>query len=209
MSYLVLVRHGTSEWNAKGLWTGWTDISLVEKGHEEARRTAEQLKDIRFDFAYTSALIRAQQTLSDVLDVIQQNPPIIKDKALNEKNYGIYTGKNKWDVQKEAGEEVFQKVRRSWDYVIPEGESLKMVYERTVDYYKSEIEPKLKEGKNVLIASHSNTLRALVKYLEDLSDTQVETLEVGLGEAYVYDIDSEGKVVSKEIRGENPDKGKV
>src|SRR5687768_14008251 len=125
MAYLVLVRHGTSEWNAKGLWTGWTDIGLAEAGREEARKTAESLKDIHFDYAYTSDLSRAKQTLDEVLTIIGQNPPITADSALKEKNYGIYTGKNKWDIQKEAGDETFLKIRRSWDYVIPEGESLK------------------------------------------------------------------------------------
>lgn len=209
MAYLVLVRHGTSEWNAKGLWTGWTDIGLDEKGFEEARKTAEELADIHFDYAYTSDLIRAQQTLDEVLKVIKQSPPIVRDPALKEKNYGIYTGKNKWEIQKEVGEDEFKEIRRSWDYVIPEGESLQMVYERTVAYYQTEIEPKLKEGKNVLIASHSNTLRALVKYLENIPDSEIGALEIGLGEAYVYQIDDQGKVTSKEIRGENENKGKV
>ena len=209
MSYLVLVRHGKSEWNEKGLWTGWTDIPLAKSGYLEADKTAEELKDIKFDYTYTSALSRAQQTLNEILKVLGQNPPVAQDKALNEKNYGDYTEKNKWQVKEEVGDEEFQKIRRSWDYVIPNGESLKMVYDRAVPYYKTEIEPKLKAGENVLVSAHNNSLRAIVKYLENVPDSEVSSLEIGTGEAYVYEIDSEGKVVSKEIRGENPDKLKV
>src|SRR3989344_7747732 len=116
MAYLVLVRHGKSEWNEKGLWTGWRDIPLAPAGKEEAEKTGEQLKDIHFDYAYTSALVRANQTLDEILKVIGQNPPVVADQALNERNYGDYTEKNKWDIQKEVGEEEFQKIRRSWDY---------------------------------------------------------------------------------------------
>jgi 2,3-bisphosphoglycerate-dependent phosphoglycerate mutase len=209
MAYLVLVRHGKSEWNEKGLWTGWRDIPLAPKGFDEAKITGEQLKDITFDFAYTSALIRAKQTLDEILKVIEQTPPIAANEALNERDYGDYTEKNKWDIQKEVGEEMFQKIRRSWDIQPPNGESLKMVSERVMPYYASEIEPKLKEGKNILIAAHGNSLRALVKYLENISDADIENLEIGTGEAYIYQIDENGKVMNKEIRGKNPDAGKV
>lgn len=209
MATLVLVRHGKSEWNEKGLWTGWRDIPLAPIGHEEAKRTGEALKGLRFDFAYTSALTRAQQTLDDILAVLNQTPPVTKDKALSERDYGDYTEKNKWDIQKEVGEEEFQKIRRSWDYPPPNGESLKMVYERVLPYYTSEIEPKLKEGKNVIIAAHGNSLRALVKNIENISDDDIANLEIGTGEAYIYQIDENGKVVSKEIRGENTNKGTV
>ena len=155
MATLVLVRHGKSEWNEKGLWTGWRDIPLAPKGIEEAKATGESLKDLHFDYAYTSALIRAQQTLDEILKVIGQTPPITKDKALNERDYGDYTEKNKWDIQKEVGEEEFQKIRRSWDYPPPNGESLKMVYERVLPYFQTEILPKLKEGKNIIRAAIS------------------------------------------------------
>lgn len=209
MATLVLVRHGKSEWNEKGLWTGWRDIPLAPKGFEEAKITGEQLKDISFDYAYTSALIRAQQTLDEILKVVGQTPPIVKNQALNERDYGDYTEKNKWDIAKALGEEEFQKIRRSWDYPPPNGESLKKVYERVLPYYLSEIEPKLKEGGNIIIAAHGNSLRALVKHLENISDEEIANLEIGTGEAYVYHIDENGKVGSKEIRGENISKGKV
>lgn len=209
MATLVLVRHGKSEWNEKGLWTGWRNIALAPRGFEEAKITGEQLKDIHFDLAFSSALVRAQQTLEEILKTINQTPPITNNEALNERDYGDYTEKNKWDIQKEVGEEEFQRIRRSWDYPPPHGESLKMVYERVLPYYISEIEPKLKEGKNIIIAAHGNSLRALVKFLENISDDSIATLEIGTGEAYVYEIDTSGKVISKEIRGLNENKGKV
>src|SRR5215467_2804319 len=104
MSYLVLVRHGESEWNAKGLWTGWTDVDLSEEGREEARTAGKTLTDLHFDFAYTSALKRAQQTWDEIQSVINQHPPTTADQALNERNYGDLTGKNKWEVKKEVGD---------------------------------------------------------------------------------------------------------
>lgn len=209
MSYLVLIRHGKSEWNEKGLWTGWRDIPLAQAGYDEAKQTGETLKNIKFDYAYTSALIRAQQTLDEILKVTNQTPVVAKDKALNERDYGDYTGKNKWDLQKELGMDEFQKIRRSWDYPPPNGESLKMVYARTVPYFETEILPKIKEGKNIIIAAHGNSLRALVKHLENISDNDIANLEIGTGEAYVYMLDETGKVVNKEIRGANENKGHV
>lgn len=209
MSYLVLVRHGKSEWNEKGLWTGWTDIPLVESGILEAKRTGEELQDIKFDYAYSSALIRAKQTLEEIFKVTGQSLPIIESKALNERNYGDYTGKNKWEVKKEIGEEEFKELRRGWNYPIPNGESLKEVFEREIPYFQDEIEPKLKNGKNVIIASSGNALRAIVKYLEDISEEKIAGLEIGTGEAFVYEVDESGRVVNKEIRGKNESRGKV
>lgn len=210
MSILVLVRHGTSEYNAKGMWTGWDNPPLNEDGILEAKRAGAALKDIYFDLGYTSALIRAQQTL----DLIKQNSdqetlPVVSDQRLNERNYGIYTRKNKWEVKEDVGEEEFQKIRRGWDYPIPEGESLQQVYEREIPYFEEEIEPRLKEGKNIIIASSGNALRAIVKYLENIPDDKIADVEFGLGEAWVYNIDENGKVVSKEIKATNLQKGKI
>ena len=202
MAYLVLVRHGETEWNAKGLWTGWTDIPLSAKGHEEARLAGEALKDIQFDLAYTSALKRAKETLIDIQKVTGQiDLPTTEDKALNERNYGDFTGKNKWEVKEQVGDEEFQRLRRSWDHPPPNGESLKMVYERVLPYYESEILPKLKEGKNIIVAAHGNSLRALIKHLDNVSDEDIPKLELATGGIYVYQVDSEGKVTAKEIRG--------
>ena len=203
MAYLVLVRHGESEWNAKGLWTGWTDVNLSENGREEAKKAGEALHDIHFDYAYTSALKRAQQTLQEIQTILGTNLVPTPDKALNERSYGDFTGKNKWEVKEQVGEEEFQKIRRSWDYPPANGESLKMVYERVLPYYEAEIEPKLKEGKNVIIAAHGNSLRALIKHLENISDEEIPTLELATGGLYVYQLDDQGKVTSKEVRGSN------
>lgn len=200
MAKLVLVRHGESEWNAKGLWTGWTDVNLSENGVQEAQKAGEKLKDIHFDIAYTSGLKRAQQTLDEIKKATNQNLPTTANKALDERDYGDMTGKNKWEIKEQVGEEEFMKLRRSWDYPPPNGESLKMVYERVLPYYQSEIEPKLKEGKNVIIAAHGNSLRALIKFLENISDEEIPSLELATGGIYVYDIDAAGKVTNKEIR---------
>lgn len=209
MAKLVLVRHGQSLWNEKGLWQGWTDIDLTEKGIEQAREAGKQLKDIHFDYAYSSPLIRASKTLDEILKVLGQSElPVTKDQAMTEKHYGVFTGKNKWQVKEEVGEEEFQRIRRSWDYQTPEGESMKQVYERLIPYYEKVILPKLKEGKNVIIASHGNTLRTLVKYLDNLSEDEIAKFEFGIGEGYVYEIDKNGKVVSKDIRNKNPLAGK-
>lgn len=201
MAYLVLVRHGESEWNAKGLWTGWTDIALSEKGRVEAQSAGEKLKDIHFDIAYVSVLKRAQQTWDEIKKIIgQENLQTIADKSLNERDYGDLTGKNKWEIKKEVGDEEFMRLRRSWDYPPPNGESLKMVYERVLPYYEKEILPKLKEGKNVIVSAHGNSLRALIKHLDNISDADIPNLEMATGGVYVYQMDPTGKVTDKQIR---------
>lgn len=209
MSYLVLVRHGLSEYNKLGIWAGWDNPPLAPEGFEEAKKTGEQLKDFTFDYAYTSALLRARQTLDEILKVIGQSPAIIENLALNERNYGDFTAKNKWEVKEQLGEKEFLNLRRAWDYPIPNGESLKQVYERTIPYIQSEIEPHIKDGKNVIITSSGNALRSIVKYLENIPDNAIASLEIGTGEAYIYSLDNNCKIVSKEIRGINENKGKV
>jgi 2,3-bisphosphoglycerate-dependent phosphoglycerate mutase len=210
MAYLVLVRHGTSQWNAQGLWTGWTDIDLAEKGVEDAKEAGEAVKDMHFDVAFTSNLIRSQHTLDEILKVIGQTDiPIFKNHALDEKSYGDMTGKNKWEVKEKYGEEQWIKWRRAWNEPIPNGETLKMVYERVVPYYKETILPHLEKGENVIVAAHGNSLRALVKYLENTSDDKIEKLEFGLGEVYVYQIDENGNIINKEIRAAKEEKGKI
>ena len=199
MAYLILVRRGESEWNEKGLWTGLADIGLTEKGKEEARLAGEKLKVLPVDFAFTSQLIRAKQTLDEVKNVLGIDVPTFEDKALNERDYGIYTGKNKWEIQKEVGEEQFQKIRRGWDVPIQNGESLKDVYNRVIPYYQSEILPKLKDGKNILIVAHGNSLRALTKYLENISDKNISKLEIEIGEVNVFEIDNNENIITKKI----------
>ncbi len=197
MANLVLVRHGESLWNKKGLWTGLTDIGLSEKGEEEARTVGQKLKGFPIDLAYTSVLLRAKQTLDEIKSILNLDLPTFESAALNERDYGIFTGKNKWEIQKIVGKEKFQSIRRGWDSPIPEGETLKDVYNRVISYYKSEILPKLKKGKNILIVAHGNSLRALVKYLDNLSDNEVEKLEIATGEIYIFDIGKNGNIISK------------
>jgi 2,3-bisphosphoglycerate-dependent phosphoglycerate mutase len=205
MAYLILIRHGQSAWNAEGLWTGLTDISLNDEGRQEARHAAESIRGIHLDIGFTSALKRAHETMDEILEVLgQKDVPVIKHPALNERDYGALTGKNKWQVRDEHGEEQWLKWRRSWDYPVPEGETLKDVYQRVVPYYERAILPELKAGKNVIVTAHGNSLRALVKHLENISDESIPSLEIGTAEVYLYQVDSQGKIVSKEIRAANP-----
>lgn len=205
MAYLILIRHGQSEWNEKGLWTGFTDISLNEKGKEEAKQAALAIKDIKINVAFTSLLKRARETLDIIFDSLKITYiPIYKDFALNERDYGKLTGKNKWEIKKIYGDEQFQNIRRGWDYPIPEGETLKDVYNRIVPYYQKKILPQLKNGKNCLIVAHGNSLRALVKYLEKIDDDKIANLEIGTGDVYVYSIDKESNIIAKEIKSTNP-----
>ena len=210
MAKLILVRHGKSEWNKLGLWTGRTDVGLIEEGLADARRAGESIKDIRIDTVYVSTLKRTHETWKEIQTVIGKPKlvPKVAD-ALNERSYGIHTGKNKWDVKKEVGDEMFQKIRRSWDYPIPEGETMKDVHDRAAPYYEKHILPELRAAKNVLIVGHGNTLRALVKYLETMPDDGVSDLEFGLGEVYVYDVDAAGAIVGKSVQASNPERGKV
>ncbi|HSW48181.1 MAG TPA: 2,3-bisphosphoglycerate-dependent phosphoglycerate mutase [Candidatus Saccharimonadales bacterium] len=206
-SYLVLIRHGRSEYNEKGLWAGWDEPPLTDNGKEDVRIAAEALRDIHFDLAYTSHLIRHQQTIAVIKKTLKRKDlPVIINDALLERNYGDFTAKNKWDVEKQIGKDEFMKIRRSFDYPVPNGESLKQVYERVIPCYKNTLLPQLKSGKNIVIASSGNALRALVKYLENISDTDISKLEIATGEVYVYKIDEDGTVVGKEIRNQHENK---
>ena len=210
MAQLILVRHGISEWNKKGWWTGWKDPDLAKEGYEEAKKAGQKLRDIGIDKAYTADLKRTIQTLEEIKKVLRiQDIPTVVDWHLRERNYGDLAGKNKWDLKKQYGEEQFMKWRRGWDEPIPNGETLKDVYERLIPYYKKIIVPDLLSGKNVIISASGNSLRALVKYIENISENDISKLEIGLGEVYVYKIDKEGKVVSKDIRAVNPKRGKI
>lgn len=149
--------------------------------------------DIHVDIAYCSQQIRTRETLEGMLDAAQQfEVDIVTDKALNERDYGEYTGKNKWEMKDLLGEEAFNALRRGWDVPIPGGETLKMVYERVVPFYTKTVMPLLQEGKNVLIVAHGNSIRALIKYLESISDEDVSSLEMIFGQIIIYDITPEG-----------------
>ena len=198
---LVLIRHGESEWNAKNIWTGLTDIGLTPKGEDEARACAGKLTDIQFNSAFTSNLKRANETLRIVLETPgQTGVTVTRNAALNERDYGIYTGKNKLEIHASLGDREFLKLRRGWDYPIPSGESLKQVYGRVIPYYMEHIAPLLREEKHVLVVAHGNSLRALIKYLDHVSDEQICNVELATGELVLYHIDSAGAVVSRESR---------
>jgi len=170
MAKLVIVRHGQSLWNKENRFTGWVDIDLSAKGREEAIEAGKKLKNLHFDTAFTSDLKRAQNTLTLILKEIgQENIPVFRDKALNERHYGDLQGMNKDAARERFGPEQVHIWRRSYDVAPPNGESLKDTEERVVPYYQSEIEPLLREGKNVLVVAHGNSLRSLIKYLEHLS----------------------------------------
>ena len=201
MAYLVFVRHGQSEWNELGLWTGQRDVELTGQGREDARRAADALRDLTLHKAYTSKLKRAQHTLREILDELKQiEIETIQHEALNERDYGEYTAKNKWDIKETIGEEEFTKLRRNWDHPVPGGETLKDVHARALPYYEEHILADLKAGHNVIVAAHGNTLRALMKHLEEVADDKVHELEIGTAGVIVYEINEDGKMTGKTIR---------
>jgi 2,3-bisphosphoglycerate-dependent phosphoglycerate mutase len=201
MAYLVLVRHGQSEWNSLGLWTGQEDVALTNQGVAEARKAAEYLEEIELHKAYTSKLKRAQHTLKEVLDCLHQAElHTVEHPALNERHYGDYQAKNKWEIKDAIGDETFNLLRRSWDHPVPNGETLQDVHDRVIPYFKRHILADLKAGKNVIVSAHGNSLRALMKELDEVADNKVHELEIGTGEVHVYEINEDGKVLSKEIR---------
>lgn len=205
MAYLVLVRHGLSEYNKKGLWAGWHDPLLAPEGEKDAEIAGGVIKDIHLDYAYTSPFIRHKKTLEIMLKVLNRNDlKIVSADELKERNYGDFNGKNKWEIKKQLGEEEFLKLRRGWNYPVPNGETLKQVYERVVPYYEKIILPELKDDKNVIVSSSGNSLRSLIKYLENVSDEDIANTEIAPGEVYIYSIDKDGKVVNKEIRNHKP-----
>ena len=198
---LVLVRHGQSEWNLKNLFTGWRDPGLTEKGVEEARQAGKSLKakGLSFDLAFTSDLSRAQDTLTLILEEIDQTGlETIKDKALNERDYGDLTGLNKDDARKKWGDEQVHIWRRSFDIPPPGGESLKDTADRVLPYFRSEILPRVLAGEKVLIAAHGNSLRALIMMLDGLSGEQILQRELGTGIPIIYRLDDDGRVLSSE-----------
>jgi 2,3-bisphosphoglycerate-dependent phosphoglycerate mutase len=207
MAYLVLVRHGQSEWNLLGQWTGLTDVSLTDDGREEARRAARTLEDIDLHRAYTSKLKRAKHTLDEIVNHLDRKDlDRTEHEELNERDYGDLTGKNKWQVKEEHGEEKFTLWRRSWDHPVPGGETLKDVSERVLPFYEKHILEDLKNGKNVIVAAHGNSLRALIKYLDEVADDEAHRVEIMTGEVLVYEIDGSGKLLKKEIRVTNDKK---
>ncbi len=198
MSYLIVLRHGQSQWNLENRFTGWVDIDLSEQGVKEAQEAGKKLNGYKFDKAYTSALVRAQRTLDIILDIIgQKDIPVEKDKALNERMYGDLQGLNKDELRAKFGAEQVQIWRRSYDVAPPNGESLKDTAARVIPYWESKIVPDLKAGKNILISAHGNSLRALVMYLEKISEQDIVKTEIPTGHPKFYLLDKDLNILGK------------
>ena len=217
-----MLRHGQSEWNASNQFTGWVDVALTEKGRAEAKRGGELLKekDILPDVLYTSLLRRAIQTANIALDEADRLwIPVTRDWRLNERHYGALQGLNKADTKEKYGDEKFMTWRRSYgtpppelddnsEYSqahdpryanldqVPRTECLKDVVARFIPYFKEEILPQALAGKNVLIAAHGNSLRALVKYLDNISDEDIAGLNIPTGIPLVYELNEDGTVAN-------------
>lgn len=223
MKKLVLIRHGESEWNKENRFTGWTDVELSDKGRDEAAQAGKLLKNqgYHFDKAYTSVLKRANHTLDSVLQEMgQEQIPVSRSWKLNERHYGALQGLNKAETAKKYGDEQVHIWRRSWDVrpplldeddkrnpvkdplyadvpsdQLPLGESLKDTVQRVIPYFEEEIVPEIQNGKNVLIAAHGNSLRALVKFLDNISDEDIADLNIPTGVPLVYELDDKMKPV--------------
>lgn len=221
MSYLILIRHGQSRWNSENKFTGWVDVPLSEKGVKEAISASKKLQGLTIDVAFTSRLVRAQETL--LLILAKQNYtgiflhggkqtnkwslhpgrlskceiPIYSSTALNERYYGDLQGRDKAKTRKKYGAKKVHLWRRSYSTRPPGGESLKDTYNRAVPYFKKEILPELKKGKNVLVSAHGNSLRSIIKYLDNISIDDIPNLEIPTGKAIVYQY-SRGKLIRKD-----------
>lgn len=196
---LVVVRHGQSEWNLLGKWTGTTDVHITNEGIEKSAEIGKKLTDIPFDYAYISQQIRTKETIEAVMNGsgqldLRYEPTL----ALNERDYGIYTGMDKEQIRSIVGEQAFNELRRSWDSPVEGGESLKDVYQRVIPFYLRIILPRLRHGQNILIVAHGNSIRSLVKYLENISDQEIGSVEMIQKSALVYEVDTEGRSKSKQ-----------
>jgi 2,3-bisphosphoglycerate-dependent phosphoglycerate mutase len=230
---LVLIRHGQSQWNLENRFTGWKDVDLTEAGREEARRGGQLLREGGYDFdaAYTSVLTRAIRTLNIVLDEMDRLwLPVTKDYRLNERSYGALQGLNKAETAEIHGADQVFIWRRSFDIpppaleptderypindpryrnlpkeIVPLTESLKITIERVLPYWEAEIAPKVREGKRLIISAHGNSLRALVKHLDGLSDEEIPLVEIPTGVPLVYKLDANLKPVDKFYLGHDAD----
>ncbi len=219
MIKLVLVRHGQSEWNLSNQFTGWTDVDLSENGIKEAIEAGKVLKEkgYTFDLAYTSVLKRANHTLDLILKELDLNIPINYSWHLNERHYGALQGLNKKETAEKYGDEQVHIWRRSYDVqppaledederykemldkydeYVPHTECLKDTVERVIPYWNSDILPSIKNGKKVIIVAHGNSLRGLIKYLDNISDEDIVNLEIPTGNPLVYELDDEFKPIN-------------
>ena len=216
MSHLVLVRHGQTPWNKKQIFTGWADVTLTDQGIEEMQLLATKLKDIQFDVFFTSRLERARTSLLiiaseqkktgifihqrkqyDAIFDDKQNVPIFSHRDLNERHYGLLQGMKKDYARDKFGQEQVHAWRRSYEVRPPHGENLHDVYDRVAPYFEENILPFLKEGKNVLVSAHGNSLRALIKYIDKIDDEDIVHLELAPGDAIFYKM-KKNKLVKEE-----------
>lgn len=232
MPQLVLIRHGQSAWNLENRFTGWWDVNITDKGVEEARAAGRELKarGYAFDIAYTSLLTRANKTLNLVLEEMDELwLPVVKDWRLNERHYGALTGLNKAETAQKYGDEQVHIWRRSYATPppalelddprhprfdpryqglaagdLPATESLATTLERVLPYWERAIAPKLREVDTVLIAAHGNSLRALIKHLDGLSDEEIVKVEIATGDPLVYEFDADLKVTGRHYLREVP-----
>jgi len=218
MSRLILLRHFKSQWNLENRFTGWVDVPLSKKGILETREILEKLG--QFDIIYSSPLIRNKETVLKILENYEKYPifihldkgkmrdwakfegegnyiPVYISENLNERFYGRLQGLNKDELKKRYGEEKVKLWRRSYNIAPPGGESLKEVVKRVVPFYKKYIEKELKKGKNVLVVASHNSLRALVKYLEKISDNDIINLEIPYGGIIEYKLDQSLKLIQR------------
>jgi 2,3-bisphosphoglycerate-dependent phosphoglycerate mutase len=197
---LVLVRHGQSEWNLKNLFTGWRDVALTDIGIAEARAAGRKLRaqGIGFDIGFTSALKRAQDTMTLMLEEMSlPDIPVFKDLALNERDYGDLSGLNKDDARKRWGEEQVHVWRRSYDVAPPGGESLRDTAARVLPYYIEEILPRVLRGERTLVTAHGNSLRALVMVLDRLGPTEIIARELATGVPLIYHLNADATVANR------------
>ena len=216
MGTLVLIRHGQSQWNLENRFTGWVDIPLTDAGRDEARRGARLITSFRFDRAFTSVLVRAQETLDLVLKELgQTRVPIERDQALNERHYGALQGLNKADMARQYGEAQVHIWRRSYDVAPPKdktewnpdgiSESLKDTAARTLPYFNAKILPLVKAGQTILVVAHGNSLRAIVMDLDRMTTEQVLQLNIATGPPIIYEIDRDGRILKKTVTALPPE----
>ncbi len=197
MPTLALVRHGQSLWNLENRFTGWVDVPLTEKGRDEARRAGERLAGSSFDVAYTSTLVRAQDTLALIMESAGLDLPTIRDEALNERHYGDLQGLNKKATAERYGDEQVHIWRRSYATPPPNGESLKDTAARTLPFFERAVLGDIAQGKDVLLVAHGNSNRSIVMRLDDLDEEAVLGLNLATGIPLVYELDVDGTVQSK------------
>ena len=199
-SKLYLIRHGQSIYNLENRFTGWKDVDLTDLGTSQAKEAAKLLQDESFDLAFTSNLSRAQKTLDIILDELNMSLEVIKNEALNERDYGDLVSQNKSEAAEKFGEKQVQIWRRSFDTPPPGGESLKMTLERTLPYFNSDIKPHLSDGKNIILSAHGNSIRSIVMDLFNYSSDQILKTEVGWCEPLVFTFNDNLEVIDFELK---------